>query len=89
MSAEPKTIKTRQVKCKLQLVPAAQRVVFSKSAPADKPLLHSQVGQNLGLFFSSRQNFMARGTVICDGLAVGTRMTAIVAAEAAWKVVVS
>ena len=74
----------------LQVVPAARRVVFSKvKLPLMNPLLHSQVGQNLGLLFSRCQNFVARGTVICDGLAVGTRMAAIVAAEAAWKIVVS
>jgi hypothetical protein len=51
-------------------------------------LLHSQVGQYLGIFFSRGKNLVARGTVIGDGLAIGTGMAAIVAAETARRIIV-
>src|ERR1035438_9598878 len=49
-------------------------------------LLHSQIRQDLGIVFSRCDNLMARGTVIANGLAVGTGMTAVMAAEAARRI---
>ena len=55
---------------------------------AQLSLLHSQIRQNLGVFFTGRQNLMARRTVIGDGLPIGTGMAAVVAAEAARRIIV-
>ncbi len=52
-------------------------------------LLHSQIGQHLGIFFTRRQNLMACGTVVGDGLAIGTGVTAVMAAEAARRIIVA
>ena len=57
-------------------------ILFDKPA-LPSGLLHAQVSQDLGFFFPCRQNFMARGTIMGDGFAVGAGMTAVMAAEAA------
>jgi hypothetical protein len=49
-------------------------------------LLHSQICQDLGIVSSRCDNLMASGTVIGDGLAIGTRVRAIMASEAARRI---
>jgi hypothetical protein len=47
------------------------------------PLLQSQVGQDSRILFARSQNLMTRRAVIRDRLAIGPRVVAIMAAEAA------
>ena len=49
-------------------------------------LFHSQIRQDLRLVFSGCDNLMACGAIIGNGLAVGTGVTAVMAAEAARRV---
>jgi len=49
-------------------------------------LFHSQIRQDLRLVFSGCDNLMACGAIIGNGLAVGTGMVTIVAAEAAQRI---
>src|ERR1700683_2323624 len=49
-------------------------------------LFHSQIRQDLGLVFSGCDNLMACGAIVGNGLAIGTSMATIVAAEAARRV---
>src|ERR1035438_2207789 len=49
-------------------------------------LLHSQIRQDLGIVLSRCDDLVARGAVISYGLAVGTGMTAVMAAEAARRI---
>src|ERR1700689_3440968 len=51
-------------------------------------LLHSQIRQDLGLVFSGCNNLMACRAIIGNGLAIGTSMATIVAAETAQRVIV-
>ena len=69
------------------MVTMARCITFNK-VKTPLSLLHSQVRQDLGIFFTGRQNLMARRTVIGDGLPIGTGVAAVMAAEAARRIIV-
>jgi len=69
------------------MVTIARCITFNK-VNTQLSLLHSQVRQDLGIFFTRRQNLMARRTVIGDGLPIGTGVAAVMAAEAARRIIV-
>src|SRR5208282_4037299 len=51
-------------------------------------LLHAQIRKHFRVFLLNRQQIVAGTAIVGDGLAVGTGMTAVMAAEAAWRIVV-
>src|SRR5690349_14055486 len=51
-------------------------------------LLQSKIGKDLGIFLLYRQEVVAGGAIVGNGLSVGAGVRAVVAAEASGKIVV-
>src|SRR5215469_17549783 len=51
-------------------------------------LIQAEIAENLGIFLLDRQQVVAGGTIVGNRLTVGAGVRAVVAAEAAGKVVV-